>query len=54
MPVVGNYPAAYVNLCVALLRKYFSSAEAAKAGPDGALMEEVMSVLGPYLKDEGE
>jgi hypothetical protein len=54
LPGVRRYPAAYLDLCVALLRRYLSSAEEATIEPDVALMEEAMKVVGPYLKEEGE
>jgi tetratricopeptide (TPR) repeat protein len=55
LPGMRRYPAPYLDLCVTLLRGYLSSAEEATIGPDETLMEEVMTVIGPYLKkEEGE
>lgn len=54
LPEVPEYPSVYVGLAVGLLRDYFSKAEAANIETDGALVEETMKVLGPYVGNRGE
>ena len=54
LPDVRRYPPAYLGVCVQLIRDYVSNAEAAKVQPDGALIQEVASILEPYLRQKGE
>lgn len=51
---VRSYPAAYEGLCIALVRDYVSSAASAGVEPDASLMQDVIEILKPYLREEGE
>src|SRR5258708_31192045 len=54
LPMTQRYPAAYVHLVLNLTKDYIASCEAMELESDSSLMMEVINVLGPYLKDEGE
>ena len=51
---VRKYPAGYLGLCLSLLQGYLAICEEAKVQPDNDLMQEVVTVLEPYIKNKGE
>jgi tetratricopeptide (TPR) repeat protein len=54
LPEVQKYPAAHLPLALTLVRGYIASLQTAQLELDETLVQQIASILGPYLSKEGD